>query len=291
MKKKPVNYVNNKDLLREIHNSKSSYCYYLDAEFNDYDLILHDASEIVPQTIEIAKENRALRLSNQKLTTAIKEWERSDMTDAKPKAVDFKIDIETIIDTDVVFRIMTYDHVPLAPTRKKNPKTTADHHARCNFPPYKHYAYVDNELKEVVRSHWSGGLDNGSFDLEGGRITNKLGAMMLAMCQNYAKRYNWCNYSYNDEMQNTAVVQLVNIGLRFNEDRGQNPFAYYTTVLTNSFTGVLNNEKKSQRMRDDILQENGATPSFSRQSEDIINQQNARAQSEENDLKDAGYNF
>lgn len=71
--------------------------------------------------------------------------------------------------------------------------------------------------------------------------------------------------TYNDEMQGQALVQLTHIGLRFNELKSQNPFAYYTAVVTNSFTRVLNIEKRMQEIRDDILEANGMTPSWTRQ--------------------------
>ena len=66
-------------------------------------------------------------------------------------------------------------------------------------------------------------------------------------------------------MQGQALLQLSQIGLRFNELKSQNPFAYYTAAVTNSFTRVLNIEKKMQNMRDDILESNGMTPSWTRQ--------------------------
>jgi len=61
------------------------------------------------------------------------------------------------------------------------------------------------------------------------------------------------------------LLQLSQIGLQFNEDKSQNPFAYYTAAITNSFTRVLNIEKKSQNIRDDILEQNGLNPSWTRQ--------------------------
>jgi len=71
--------------------------------------------------------------------------------------------------------------------------------------------------------------------------------------------------TYNDEMQGQALLQLSQIGLQFNELKSQNPFAYYTAAVTNSFTRVLNIEKKMQNIRDDILESNGLTPSWTRQ--------------------------
>ncbi len=42
--------------------------------------------------------------------------------------------------------------------------------------------------------------------------------------------------------------------------------AYYTAAITNSFTRILNIEKKNQNIRDDILEMNGLNPSWTRQN-------------------------
>jgi hypothetical protein len=59
---------------------------------------------------------------------------------------------------------------------------------------------------------------------------------------------------------------LSQIGLQFDESKSQNPFAYYTAAITNSFTRILNIEKKMQNIRDDILEMNGLNPSWTRQN-------------------------
>ena len=35
-----VNYLNNKDMLKEIHKSKTNFCSYIEPEYNQYDIIL-----------------------------------------------------------------------------------------------------------------------------------------------------------------------------------------------------------------------------------------------------------
>jgi hypothetical protein len=67
-------------------------------------------------------------------------------------------------------------------------------------------------------------------------------------------------------MRGQALLQLSQIGLQFDESKSQNPFAYYTAAITNSFTRVLNIEKKVQNIRDDILEMNGLNPSWTRQN-------------------------
>jgi len=60
-------------------------------------------------------------------------------------------------------------------------------------------------------------------------------------------------------------LQLSQIGLQFDESKSQNPFAYYTAAVTNSFVRVINIEKRNQNIRDDILEMNDLTPSYTRQ--------------------------
>ena len=74
-------------------------------------------------------------------------------------------------------------------------------------------------------------------------------------------------YTYNDEMRGQAILQLAQIGLQFDESKSQNPFAYYTAAVTNSFVRVINIEKRNQNIRDDILEMNDMNPSFTRQNQ------------------------
>jgi hypothetical protein len=67
-------------------------------------------------------------------------------------------------------------------------------------------------------------------------------------------------------MRGQAILQLSQIGLQFDESKSENPFAYYTAAVTNSFTRILNLEKKMQNIRDDLLEDAGLTPSSTRQS-------------------------
>jgi len=77
---------------------------------------------------------------------------------------------------------------------------------------------------------------------------------------------------------------LSQVGLQFNEAKSDNPFAYYTAAVNNSFTRVLNIEKKNQTIRDDILIDQGHLPSYSRQleHEQELREMRESAESEEN---------
>jgi len=260
-----VKYLNNRDLLKQIHISKNSFSSYIDDEHHRFDIILPNLEKVNRLTIAEAKRNRADRIGKA-------AYEQARMSgDKKTKLADVTPDWRKIEKTDLIFRIMTFDHIPKAPGRKRKTKTIADEHERCNFPPFQHWKFDEHDnLICVGKSHWEGGLQNGSFSKSHGRITEELGRMFLKLADRYGTRSNWRGYTYNDEMRAQAVLQLSQIGLQFDESKSENPFAYYTAAVTNSFTRVLNIEKKNQNIRDDILQENNLNPSFTRQNENVF---------------------
>lgn len=266
-----VKYLNNRDLLAEIHKSKCSFSSFTKPDYQQYDIILPNLEKVNIRTIAEAKRNRAKRLG------IIAFTEARMAGDKKVKLGDVTPDYKTIAKTDIVIRIMTFDHVPLAPGRKKTTKTTADSHEKVNFPPFQHWKFNDeDELVCVGKSHWRGGMKTGKFSKEHGRITEGLGRMFIKLSERYAQRSNWRGYTYIDEMKGQAILQLSQIGLQFDESKSENPFAYYTAAVTNSFTRILNIEKKNQNIRDDMLEEAGLTPSSTRQNAHEYAEETAR---------------
>ena len=269
-----VNYLNNRDILKEIHLSKNTYCAFLDRTTDhQFDMILPSVDKINQKTVAEARRVRA---------------------DRHKRETGEVIDPKKIPNTEVVFRIMTWEHIPMAP--KKIPKTATKKkkiedildlddvvedpladlvedivlnptHMRVNFPPFWHYRLDENKIPVLVgKSHWRGDLDSGEFCKDHGNMTRKLAMMFMKLCERYATRSNWRGYTYNEEMRGQALLQLSQIGLQFDESKSQNPFAYYTAAITNSFTRILNIEKKNQNIRDDILEMNGLNPSWTRQN-------------------------
>jgi hypothetical protein len=271
-----TNYLNNRDMLKEIHLSKNSYCTFVDpVRDHQFDLILHKIGDVGKRkTVSEARANRIERIR---------------------KETGEEVSARSIPVTDLVFRVMTWQHIPLAPPRPARPtraskvkklmeeiepvlEETDDEadqlvmtapdptHVRVNFPPFQHYRLTEDlEPVCVGKSHWRGDLNSGEFSKTHGQMTDTLALMFMKLCERYATRSNWRGYTYNDEMRGAALLQLSQIGLQFDESKSSNPFSYYTAALTNSFTRILNIEKKNQAIRDDILEANGLTPSFTRQ--------------------------
>jgi hypothetical protein len=265
-------------MLLEIHKSKTSFSEYDGPEYETPSYILEnremDVKKIRSGIYEVrnpqelydfitseeviteAKANLAKRLQQEAYQAALKS-----KPDEKIKANEFVVDPDTLTNDDLVFRVLTFAHIPEDLERKKTHKTVADRHVQLNFNPYKHYVIDGDKLREVGRSHYK----NGEFDPECGQITNTLAKMFMLLVERYAERSNWRGYTYIDEMKGQALLQLSHRGLQFEEMKSNNPFAYFTAVLTNSFTRVLNIEKNNQNLRDNLLESFGQMPSFSRQ--------------------------
>jgi hypothetical protein len=211
------------------------------------------------RTAAEAKRNKAKRLQ-------VTAFDAAKLAGKKVKQAEFEVDYKKITKEELIFRIMTFDHIPDEPGRKKTPKTVADHKVKLNFPPFQHYKFNDDgELVCIGKSHWEGGMENGCFSKDHGKATNKLALMWMKLCDRYATRGNVRGYTYNDEMRGQAILQLAQIGLQFDESKSANPFAYYTAAVTNSFVRVINLEKRNQNIRDDILEMNNMNPSYTRQ--------------------------
>ena len=266
-----VKYLNNRDLLAEIHRSKCSFSSFEKPEYSQHDIILTNLDKINIRTIADAKRSQAKRIGIATFAAA------RATGDKKVRLIECTPDYTTVAKTDIVIRIMTFDHIPLAPGRKKTVKSTADGHDKVNFPPFQHWKFNDvNELICVGKSHWKGTLDTGHFSKDHGRITENLGKMYIKLSERYAQRSNWRGYTYVEEMRGQAILQLSQIGLQFDESKSENPFAYYTAAVTNSFTRVLNIEKKNQNIRDDMLETHGLTPSLTRQNQQEYAEETAR---------------
>ena len=231
------NYLNNKDILKEIHKSKLTYCWFDTPTDSDYDLIITDGRKITKKDLTEAKKARSERLAKIAHEAAVAAGEK------KIKVDDFAVKYTKIPDTDVVIRVMTWDHIPMdapKPPKKGRSKvvepvdddnleteydlpeeiTKPAKNVKVNFPPFKHVRLVHNEetgtdeWTTVGLSHWQGSLSNGHFNREHGKMTNKLAHMFMKLCERYATRSNWRGYTYNDEMRSQALLQLAQIGLQ-----------------------------------------------------------------------------
>ena len=107
-------------------------------------------------------------------------------------------------------------------------------------------------------------------------LTPKLVKMLMMLVERYSQKANWRNYTYLEDMKGEALVSLCQNALKFNPEKSNNPFGYYTQIVTHSFLTFLDKEKRVRKIRDDLLEQNGFNPSFSRQIENDERNREAR---------------
>jgi len=95
-----------------------------------------------------------------------------------------------------------------------------------------------------------------------GKMTNKLATMLLMLCERYATKPNYVNYTYNDDMRGYAMMMICRTWHKFDHTKSNNPFAFYTQCIKHSFIQYLNQEKRQRDIRDELLIDQGMNPSF-----------------------------
>jgi DNA-directed RNA polymerase specialized sigma24 family protein len=100
---------------------------------------------------------------------------------------------------------------------------------------------------------------------------NKLSPLLAKYLHMIAERYSYspsfAGYSFREDMVSIAVVNLCANWYKFNPEKSDNPFAFYTTAAYRSFLQFLADEKKHRTIRDELLVDAGSSPSFSFQEQ------------------------
>jgi len=73
--------------------------------------------------------------------------------------------------------------------------------------------------------------------------------------------------TYNEDMQAYAMMMLVKTWNNFNPEKSNNPFAFFTQCIKNSFLQFLKVEKNQRNIRDKMLVNQGMNPSHTYQIE------------------------
>ena len=96
-------------------------------------------------------------------------------------------------------------------------------------------------------------------------MTDKLAHMLQTLAARYGKKGNFAGYSYNDDMQAFAMMMLVRTWKSFDPAKSNNPFAFFTQCIKNSFIQFLNSERRQRDVRDLLLVDQGLDASYTYQ--------------------------
>lgn len=100
-----------------------------------------------------------------------------------------------------------------------------------------------------------------------GKLTDRMAKYLMMIAERYSYHPWFAGYSFREDMVCSAVVNLCANWHKFNPEKQEtpNPFSYYTTACYRSFLSYLDSEKKERDIRDELLIEAGANPSFNYQ--------------------------
>lgn len=298
-------FLKNSALYEEMQKSKLTYCCYdkenYDGHFN---IIVEDYSMITPNVLksyfnkknsgdnviirvitdEHVKEfekNGELNLQDFKMMPfkhflfnkedVIKCLEENTSNEEKIKEISQKIESlkEIIKENDKSIRFNKLNKIKQEPYKLKNKElkeeisTLKDEIKELS----KHFSEsLMTYGKEVLRSHWSGdSIETGHFDVSQGSLSEGLVIMIMMLVSKYARSGNWASYTFRDDMESAALLQLCDTALKFEETKGNNVFAYLTQIASNKFTAILNAEKTQRKIKSKLMQKAGYDATYNEQ--------------------------
>lgn len=97
----------------------------------------------------------------------------------------------------------------------------------------------------------------------GNKLSPKLAKMLSMIAERYSFIPSFGQYTFREDMVSFAVVNLCANWHKFDPEKSDNPFAFYTTATYRSFLQFLADEKKQRDIRDQMLVDAGSNPSYS----------------------------
>ena len=76
------------------------------------------------------------------------------------------------------------------------------------------------------------------------RVTEFMGRCFLLIATRLINKNNFCGYRFKEDMIGDATIDCVRYAHKFDPNRYNNPFAYFTTVCFYAFVRRIESEKK-----------------------------------------------
>lgn len=119
-------------------------------------------------------------------------------------------------------------------------------------PKKKSKNYLNN--KDMLRE-WQNSSDRDS-------MTDTFANMIMLLTKRYSSkvRFNVCD-TFREDMESFALMTVTKVWRSFNPEKSDNPFAYFTQVIKRAFYQYQNMERKQRDISNELLIENGQSPS------------------------------
>ena len=77
---------------------------------------------------------------------------------------------------------------------------------------------------------------------------NYLAECFMHLANNLGRKPNFSNYTYLDDMKMDGILDCFSKMDRFDPERSENPFSYFTTTITNAFKRRITKEHRNQNI-------------------------------------------
>jgi len=126
-------------------------------------------------------------------------------------------------------------------------------------------------------------------------VSNYIGQCFLDIANNLAKKPNFANYIFKEEMVSDGIENCIMYTANFDEKKSRNPFAFFTQIIYYAFLRRISKEKKQLFIKMKCIENNDKTGRFKNQifednkySDENLKSENAYAHFvslSDNDLK------
>lgn len=116
------------------------------------------------------------------------------------------------------------------------------------------YHYVDNaQFYEELKAYLIKRKDLEKANLPTPIIPNSIGRNFEKIADYMSRKPNFVGYSYKDEMKADAVMNMCNYIAKFDWEKWNNPFAYFSQCCFYSFTLMIKKEKKQSLVKASVV--------------------------------------
>lgn len=132
---------------------------------------------------------------------------------------------------------------------------------------------IEEPIKEVKKKKDNFFIDNDELVEEVlackkvGVISDKLARMLMTIAEKFSYHRYFIGYSYKEDMIADALLNLSERALLFDPEKSKNAFGYYTQAIYRSFRQYTLSERDERIIKDRMLLDLGANPSFNFQQE------------------------
>jgi DNA-directed RNA polymerase specialized sigma subunit len=85
-------------------------------------------------------------------------------------------------------------------------------------------------------------------------VTNYIGECFLKIATHLSYKSNFINYSFKDDMISDGIENCLTAADKFDPEKSNNPFAYYTQIVYFAFVRRIQKEKKQQQTKYKLIE-------------------------------------